>query len=348
MTDESVDFTYYLDEEDEFLIVNRTLACAVGLHPSMVLRRVHKWVKRNRGEQSEDHLKDGVYWSYNTYEQWREKDFPFWSFDTVRRAFVELQKLGLLFVGNYNKRRGDQTKWYTVNYSAYTAFLKLWTHHKRPVAGEGRRSVAYQAFLEDWQAQRISYTSLATCNGQFGNLPSATLQLATTITNIDQQHKNTEKKKTKAVADAPAPSPADKESFPTQSKTSSKRQPKHTAVVLNPMKDAITTLFEWDWKTMTAKEKRLVSDAASSLVDAEVLPAQVPMLDAECKRRGWKNYGPTALNGTVDYAYGAVGEAMRRAYMRELRLHFTEADIQAMPRNINFGWSIPNDWKDES
>lgn len=200
--DPATEFVFYLDEEDEFLIVNKTLACAFGLNESIVLRRIHKWVKHNRKKQSEMHLKDGLYWTFNTIEEWRDEEFPFWGYDTVRYALIALEKLGLIFVGNYNDRKGDRTKWYTVNYAAYYAYLQLWIHHKRPMAGNGRRNPAYAALLEDWKAQRPTYTNLVTYHEQFGNLPSAIWQLTMSVTNIDQQHKTATKTPRKKAASA--------------------------------------------------------------------------------------------------------------------------------------------------
>ena len=42
--------------------------------------------------------------------------FPFFSISTLRRTLSNLEKWNLIIVGNHNKMKSDQTKWYTVNY----------------------------------------------------------------------------------------------------------------------------------------------------------------------------------------------------------------------------------------
>jgi hypothetical protein len=195
---QDINALFYLDEEDEYLIVNKTLACAIGLNESIALRRVHKWIKHNARAKSEKHFRDERYWCFNTAERWQETEFEFWSVDTVRRTFANLEKLGLIVVANYNERKGDQTKWYTVNYDAYLAFLRLWLNHQRPAAGNGRKSPAYLAFLEDWTQQRLPYATCINGIDHFGNMHKATTQVAQTVTNV----LNTTKEKKKSVAAA--------------------------------------------------------------------------------------------------------------------------------------------------
>lgn len=172
----------HLLDDDDVLVVNKTLAKALGLNASIVFRQVNFWMKHNRKSKSERHFKDACWWTYNTYEKWQEENFEFWSYDTVLRTITGLEKLGLLFVGNYNTRKGDQTKWYTVNYGAYEAFMKLWADHAYPRAGDGRPSAAYKAFLEDWELQIKQHTNIASCIDQYSNLHRATTQLAQTVT----------------------------------------------------------------------------------------------------------------------------------------------------------------------
>src|SRR5699024_10582735 len=50
-----------------------------------------------------------------TYKEWA-KQFPFWSESTIRRTVNSLEKQKLLIVGNFNKLKIDNTKWYTIDY----------------------------------------------------------------------------------------------------------------------------------------------------------------------------------------------------------------------------------------
>lgn len=95
------------------LIINAALACKIGLNESIILQQVHYWIEKKMENNSDFH--DGHYWVYNTYEEW-QKQFPFWSNSTVRRAISKLEKSGLLISGNYNRLGLDKTKWYSINY----------------------------------------------------------------------------------------------------------------------------------------------------------------------------------------------------------------------------------------
>lgn len=86
---------FLLDERP--LLVMPKLATLIGLNESIVLQQVHYWLKGK--------------------EQWQEQ-FPFWSIMTIRRTITKLENMGLLIAGNYNTAGFDNTKWYSINYTA--------------------------------------------------------------------------------------------------------------------------------------------------------------------------------------------------------------------------------------
>lgn len=85
------------------------LATALGLSEAIVLQQVHYWLQRSR------HQRDGRTWVYNSYAEW-QREFPWWSLPTIRRIFARLEDLGILVTSEYNRRRGDRTKWYAIAY----------------------------------------------------------------------------------------------------------------------------------------------------------------------------------------------------------------------------------------
>ena len=87
-----------------------SLACEIGLNEAIILQQMHFWLNRKTAQERE-----GRYWVYNSYEGWREQ-LPFWGLNTIRRAIANLEKKGLLVTGNFNKFKGDKTKWYSINY----------------------------------------------------------------------------------------------------------------------------------------------------------------------------------------------------------------------------------------
>ena len=104
------------------LVVIPELAVVVGLNSAIVLQQIHYWVRIN--QRADKNFRDGYYWTYNSYEDWREQ-FPFWSISTIKRIFMELESDGLIVTGNYNRLPIDRTKWYRLNYEHLSESVKL-------------------------------------------------------------------------------------------------------------------------------------------------------------------------------------------------------------------------------
>ncbi len=92
------------------LVINPELAVRIGLNEAIVLQQVNYWI--NDKDQGVDY--GGLRWVFNTYESWA-KQFPFWSEDTVKRAFTSLVKQGCLYAKQLNKSQHDRTNFYTIN-----------------------------------------------------------------------------------------------------------------------------------------------------------------------------------------------------------------------------------------
>jgi len=104
------------------LVVIPELAVVVGLNSAIVLQQVHYWVRIN--QRADKNFREGYYWTYNTYEDWREQ-FPFWSISTIKRIFMELEADNLIVTGSYNRLPIDRTKWYRINYERLGECVKL-------------------------------------------------------------------------------------------------------------------------------------------------------------------------------------------------------------------------------
>lgn len=100
------------------LIVLPSLAKAVGLNESIILQQIHYWLTKKL------HFYHGKYWTYNSYEKWRDQ-FPFFTARQLRYAIKHLEKKGVLISGNFNKSSIDRTKWYSINYEKLESFYPL-------------------------------------------------------------------------------------------------------------------------------------------------------------------------------------------------------------------------------
>ena len=80
------------------LVVIPELAVVVGLNGAIALQQVHYWVRIN--QRADKNFREGYYWTYNTYEAWREQ-FPFWSISTIKRWVKMLPIMALASVGKW-------------------------------------------------------------------------------------------------------------------------------------------------------------------------------------------------------------------------------------------------------
>lgn len=108
--------------DDNPLCVSPKLAAAIGLNEAIALQQVHYWIEKAKIGAAHNY-RDGRWWVYNTIENWKKDNFPFWSESTIRRAFESLQEKGILLTGNYNKTPYDRTIWYSIDYDALTNLL---------------------------------------------------------------------------------------------------------------------------------------------------------------------------------------------------------------------------------
>ena len=100
------------------LVLQPKLAIVLGdLEEAVILQQVHYWI------QKKANIRDGYSWVYNTMAEW-QKQFPWIKSDkTLRKKFKSLEDKGLLITGNYNKAKFDRTKWYRIDYDAFSQMV---------------------------------------------------------------------------------------------------------------------------------------------------------------------------------------------------------------------------------
>lgn len=95
--------------DEQPLVIAPSLAELVGLNESIILQQLHYWLNKSSKDI------DGHTWIYNTYDDWKDQ-FPFWSISTIRRIISTLENSGIILTANYNQRKFDKTKWYSLDY----------------------------------------------------------------------------------------------------------------------------------------------------------------------------------------------------------------------------------------
>lgn len=100
--------------DDRPLVIQPKLAELLGdLDEAVILQQIHYWLEKRLN------IKDGYSWVYNSMVEWN-KQFPWLSLKTLKRKFKSLEDKGLLITGNYNKAKFDRTKWYRIDYGAFS------------------------------------------------------------------------------------------------------------------------------------------------------------------------------------------------------------------------------------
>lgn len=92
------------------ILIDKKLAAVIGFNEAVVLQQLNYWLHSNSAKKI-----DGRLWIYNSYENWRKDNFPFWSTRTIRRIFDSCEKKGVILTGNFNKAGFDKTKWYSID-----------------------------------------------------------------------------------------------------------------------------------------------------------------------------------------------------------------------------------------
>ena len=103
-----------LDEKP--LLVLPQLAVKIGLNEAITLQQLHFHIVNAKKKSHIDHFHEDRWWVYNSYEEWRENDFPFWSVSTIKRIFLKLETLGLALSNQLSKNKSDRKKWYSIDY----------------------------------------------------------------------------------------------------------------------------------------------------------------------------------------------------------------------------------------
>lgn len=91
------------------LVVQPSLAVALGLEEAIVLQQIHYWLERATIEHK------GRAWVYKTHAEW-QKELPFFKDSKMRGLFANLKKLKLIDVEKLKKSSWDHTNYYSINY----------------------------------------------------------------------------------------------------------------------------------------------------------------------------------------------------------------------------------------
>lgn len=93
-----------------FIRSSPELGHEIGDKPAALLLQLEYWIRTSSTE-----LIDGKRWTYQSTREIKDKAFPSWGVATINRTINRLKELGLIEIGNYNKRKYDRTRWFALN-----------------------------------------------------------------------------------------------------------------------------------------------------------------------------------------------------------------------------------------
>jgi hypothetical protein len=82
-----------------------------GVDGAIMLHHIRYWVAKN--EANETNFHEGQYWTYNSTSAFA-KLFPFYSARKIGRILSKLEDESAIISGNFNGKRYDRTKWFTM------------------------------------------------------------------------------------------------------------------------------------------------------------------------------------------------------------------------------------------
>lgn len=105
-----------IDERPILLLPS--LASDIGLNNAIFLQQLNYWCDIAQ-EMGYGVTHEGEVWIYKTAEEWRDKDFPFWSVVTIRRIIASLVEMDLIVTKQLSANKWDKTLFYRPNLSKW-------------------------------------------------------------------------------------------------------------------------------------------------------------------------------------------------------------------------------------
>lgn len=113
-----MNFNELFVDKSKTLIINTDLALVLGdLNEAIVLNQLNYWLGINR--KAGKNFIDDRYWVYNSYSDWKAKDFPYWSEKTIQRTFTRLDRMVNEHFGRTHRRETN----YSITHFAKSDYL---------------------------------------------------------------------------------------------------------------------------------------------------------------------------------------------------------------------------------
>ena len=96
-------------------------AMKYGIEGAVIIKNLKFWLDKNIANKK--HVHDGEVWTYNSIEAFHML-FPYLKPKQIIRVLEKLKNKGVIKTGNFNAKKYDRTKWYTLT-GYYNTFLSI-------------------------------------------------------------------------------------------------------------------------------------------------------------------------------------------------------------------------------
>ena len=90
---------------------NIELAKIVGIEKAILLKNIHWWILKNA--KNGKNYRKGKFWTFNSARAFTEL-FPYMNERSITRWLKELEDENWIVTENFNRRKSDKTKWYSL------------------------------------------------------------------------------------------------------------------------------------------------------------------------------------------------------------------------------------------
>lgn len=149
------------------LVFSRTIAHAIGLPKAVILQEVHYLTTQTESGRV---LEDGFRYVYNSYEEWKEQFFPFWSIRTIKTHFTELEKAGLLISQQPDKSDWNTKKYYRFDFEKFSKWSAKFIGFERKANKTGSAEITLP------EVQKLHYQSGNNCTPDSAEVARSSIQ----------------------------------------------------------------------------------------------------------------------------------------------------------------------------
>lgn len=124
-----------LKNEDALTVQAKVAKALGGIEHAFIVQKLHEWMEYNKGQDSKFHHRLSRWWTFNSYEEWRDNHFPWMSVSKISRTFRDLERMGIVVSAKHLQRKGDCRKWYTLDYGVLNKTISKRNQGQRNLTG---------------------------------------------------------------------------------------------------------------------------------------------------------------------------------------------------------------------